>query len=302
MAGCRVGNVLSVLALRRPEFWERSRWHRLGRLGLLFAYCYLGVLIVLLFLENRLLFRPDKADEWWANPPAGLVVRDVDLTSADGTALHAWWAEPADWRAERGALLFSHGNGGNLSMCGEVVKQQCDRLGQAVLIYDYPGYGRSAGKPTEEGCYAAGVAAHAWLTEYKGLRAEDVILYGDSMGGAIATELATRYPCRALVLVSTFTSFPDMAQKTVPFLPARWLVRNKLDNLGKIGSVKAPVFIAHGTADRMIPYSQGERLFNAAGEPKQFFPMPGLDHNDTKPASFYEAVGAFLEEHALRKR
>jgi fermentation-respiration switch protein FrsA (DUF1100 family) len=253
---------------------------------------------VLPFVENWFLFRPARAADCWWPPPAGLAVRDVELTSADGTRLHAWWAEPEGWRPERGAVLYCHGNGGNLSGRGDSVRDWRDALGLAVLIFDYPGYGKSAGRPTEAGCYAAAEAAHAWLVGEQKVRPEDVVLHGGSLGGAIAAELAARRPFRMLVLVKTFTSFADMAQKTFPWLPLRWVVCARLDTLGKIGTLRGPVFVAHGTADRVVPFAQGERLFAAAREPKRFLRLEGQGHNEPPPAEFYEAVQAFLAETA----
>jgi fermentation-respiration switch protein FrsA (DUF1100 family) len=289
---CR--SVVSVVALRHPVVWQGSRKRRLARLAAFGFYAYVGVLVVLLILENRFLFRPIVHTEEWHDPPAGLVVEDVELTSADGTRLHAWWSAPPGWEPSRGAMLYCHGNAGNLSGRGETLLRWQQRLGYATLIFDYPGFGRSGGRPSEAGCYAAGDAAYEWLTGVKKVRPRDLVLYGGSLGGGIATDLAWRRPFRALVLVAAFTSFPDMAQKTVPWFPARWLVRNQFDNLRKIATVRGPVFIAHGTADALVPFTQGERLFAAAAGPKAFFPMPGHGHNNTPGPDFYEAVRDFL--------
>jgi fermentation-respiration switch protein FrsA (DUF1100 family) len=253
------------------------------------------VLIVLLLLENYFLFHP-LSHACWDPPPTGLSVEDVELTTAGGCRLHGWWTRPAGWDPGQGALLYFHGNAGNLSGRGEAVRAWRDQLGLAVLIVDYPGYGRSQGRPSEAGCYAAGEAAYDWVTRQAGVPAEQVILYGGSLGGAIATDLAVRRPYRALVLVSTFTSFPDMAQKTVPWLPARWLVRNKMDNLRKIKTLTRPVFIAHGTADTLIPIRQAERLYAAAREPKRYFVMPGGYHDEFPSPDCFKALRLFLHE------
>ena len=123
-----------------------------------------------------------------------------------------------------------------------------------------------------------------------------IILMGGSLGCAIATELAVHHPARALVLTAPFTSVPDMAQKTFPWLPARWLVRNRMDNLRKIREVTCPVLIAHGTADTLIPFSQGERVFEAANQPKRFFPMPGHDHDELPSPAGFAALRDFLRK------
>src|SRR5207253_8642806 len=139
----------------------------------------------------------------------------------------------------------------------------------------------------ESGCYAAADAAFDWLVNVQKVQAERIILYGGSLGGGVAIELAGRRPHRALILVSTFTSVPDMAQRLYPWLPARWLVRNRFENMAKIGKCTKPIFCAHGTKDSIVPFEQGQRLFAAAPEPKRFFPMEGYDHNHTPGPDFY---------------
>ncbi|HEV3204063.1 MAG TPA: alpha/beta hydrolase [Gemmataceae bacterium] len=264
--------------------------HRGIRYLLLLAGAYLGVIIVLMALENFLLFRPMKASEEWIGPPNSRV-QDVQLALDDGTRIHAWWCPNDD---APGAILYCHGNAGNLSHRAGAIAMWQQFLNQSVLIFDYPGYGKSEGKPTEQGCYAAADAAYEWLTSVGGMPSEQVMLYGDSLGGGVATELATRKPHRALILVKTFTSIPDMAQMQYPWLPAKWLVRNKFDNLGKIGQCPRPIFIAHGDHDSLVPYSHGEKLFQAAKEPKQIFTLKGQDHNDFVGPDFFAALQQFL--------
>ncbi|HXG11943.1 MAG TPA: alpha/beta hydrolase [Gemmataceae bacterium] len=275
---------------------RRSIFRRLLRLAFLAACCYLGVILVLLFLENWLLFRPTRASEDWIPPPNERFT-DVELISADGTRLHAWWCPPEGWEPVHGATLYCHGNAGNLSHRGEsILRWQRPPLRQAVLIFDYPGYGKSEGKPTEAGCYAAADAAYDWLVREKQVPPERLLLYGGSLGGAVATDLAVRRPHRALVLVSAFTSIPEMAQEVYPWLPARWLVRNQFDNLAKIGQCTQPVFIAHGTADSLVPFAHAERLFAAANEPKHLFRMEGYEHYHTPDPEFYLTLADFLEK------
>jgi len=277
-------------------FWQRSLWRHLARVLLWLLYANVGLAITLLVMENQLLFHPLSAHMNWVPPPPGLVVEDVGLQSADGTRLHGWWSKPEGWHTADGAILYMHGKGGNLSSRGKAMRRWRDTLRLAVLIIDYPGYGQSEGTPTETSCYAAGHAAYDWLTQTLGVPGRRIVLLGGSLGGGIATELATHHPHRALVLIATFTSFPDMAQKTVPWLPGRWLVHNQLDNLRKIATLRTPVFIAHGTSDAIIPFRQGKRLFGAANQPKRFFPMPGRRHSEVPSDECFTAVRAFLEE------
>jgi uncharacterized protein len=256
---------------------------------------YLVVLAVLLFLENKLIFRPVLASENWGAAPNSLV-ENVHLQLPDGTKIHAWWCPVRGWQPEQGALLYCHGNAGNLSWRAGAIAQWQKEMNHAIFIFDYPGFGQSEGSPSEAACYAAGDAAYEWLTQIKHVPAERLLLYGKSLGGGVAVDLATRRTHAALILVKTFTSMPEEAQKVCPIMPARWLVRTQFDNLEKIKQCKRPIFVAHGSTDSLIPFDFGERLFAAANEPKCFCTMPGVDHNDPLPAHFYQALRAFLAE------
>jgi uncharacterized protein len=244
-------------------------------------------------VEKRFLYLPTSARWHWPAPPPGLSVEDVFLTSSDGTRIHAWWAAPSGWTPERGAMLYAHGNFGNLSYRGPALLEWQKALKTGVLIFDYPGYGKSKGRPSEAGCYAAGNAAYDWLLQ-QGVRQQDVILFGGSLGGAIATELAVQRPGRALVLIATFTSVLDMARWVFPLLPVRWFVRTRMNTIDKIGKVRCPVLIAHGTADQLIPIAQGERLFAAASEPRFLYRMEGVAHDELATAQLYVELWSFL--------
>ena len=275
----------------------RRSWRRrlLRTVGLL-AGVYLGVIVVLLALENSLVYHPTPARVDWQPPPAA-AVRDVELTSADGTRIHGWWY-PREGAA--GALLYFHGNAGNLSHRGALMAELRRELGVPVLIIDYPGYGRSGGRPSEAGCYAAADAAYDWLTREQKVAPAKLLLYGASLGGGVATDLASRREHGALILVSTFTSMPDVGQGLYPWLPVRWLMRNRYDSLTKVRQCRRPVFVAHGTADRLIPFAQGERLYAAANEPKRFLAMRGADHNEDGDPGFFAALKEFLREAGAR--
>jgi len=255
------------------------------------------VIVVLVLLENWLLYHPLKARDLWFFPPNPRV-QDVELQTSEGIRIHAWWCPVENWEPGQGALLYCHGNAGNLSLRSEAIARWQNELGKSVLIFDYPGFGRSEGKPSEAGCYAAADAAYAWLTEVQKVPPEQLLIYGGSLGGGVAVDLASRMPHRALILVKTFLSIPEVAQSVYPWLPARWLVRNRFDSQAKIGRCCQPVFVAHGTADRLIPFTQGRRLFEAANEPKCFVAMEGVDHNDSISSEFFQTLRKFLTESA----
>jgi fermentation-respiration switch protein FrsA (DUF1100 family) len=290
--------IASVLLLRGKSFWHRSRGRRFARIVVLGCFIYLAGLLVLLALEDRLLFPAATIARPWCEPPGYLQVRELNLTSAAGDRIHAWFTAPEGWEPHRGAVLMSHGNGSDLSRESGRAYRWREPLGRAVLLYDYPGYGKSSGRPSEAGCYAAGEAALAWLIEGLGIPAHEVILVGESLGGAIAVELATRHAVRLLVLHGAFTSCPDIAQARFPCYPARYLVHNRMNNEAKIRLVHCPVLITHGTADHTVPFSQGERLFAAANEPKQFVRMEGHGHGPPNQSDFFETVKQFLAKTA----
>jgi fermentation-respiration switch protein FrsA (DUF1100 family) len=242
-------------------------------------------------LENRLVYHPTPASQDWQLPP--MPVEDVHLKLPDGTPIHAWWCPRP---GATGALLYCHGNAGNLSHRGHAIQALQQLLDQPVLIFDYPGYGKSGGRPSEQGCYAAADAAYAWLTQAAKIPADRVLLYGSSLGGGVAIDLASRRPHRALVVEKTFTSMPDVGQRLYPWLPVRWLLRNRFDSLAKIGKCRQPVFVGHGTTDDLVPFVLGERLFAAANPPKQFFRMEACGHNDPLPREFFDALRRFLAE------
>lgn len=284
---------MEQIQLPRPSLSRRCLrfiWH-----WLIFPiFCYFGVVLVFWLLERNLVFRPSSAAEW--KPPVNANTQDISLVSADGTKLHAWWLPARDRTA--GAFLHAHGNGGNLSHRGQFAAELQQATGAGVLMFDYPGYGKSEGKPTEEGCYNAGEAAYEWLTNTEKFPAERIVLMGESLGGGIAVELATRHNHRALVLIYTFTSLPAAAKSHFPFLPTNRLMRTRFDNLSKIAHCHRPVFIAHGPQDDVVPFSQGQALFAAANTPKEFLQLDGHGHHLPKGETLCVPMARFLEEKA----
>jgi pimeloyl-ACP methyl ester carboxylesterase len=293
-----LGQIVAILLLCRVPFWQQSRGRRAARFVVFGCYVYVAALLVALALEDRLLFVGATFAREWSDPPDYLRVREVTFESTTSDRIHAWFCAPEGWQPQRGAVLISHGNGNNLSSESGRAYRWREASGRAVLLYDYPGYGKSSGRPSEEASYAAGDAALDWLSENQGVPGNEIILVGESMGGAIAVELASRRKARLLVLHGAFTSFPDMAQIRFPCFPSRYLVHNRMDNEAKIGLAQCPVIITHGTADSVVPFCHGERLFAEAPQPKLFIRMEGHGHAPPNEPEFFETMKSFLAETA----
>lgn len=206
---------------------------------------------------------------------AGWGYEDVHLTADDRIRIHGWWV-PVE--RNRGTVLFCHGNAGNISHRLESIAV-FRRLGMNVLIFDYRGYGLSEGSPDEEGTYRDAEAAYRYLREERAIPAEEIIIFGRSLGGAVAIELARRAQAAGLICEATFTSAVEMGKLIFPSLPVGLLVRNKYDSISKVGGLELPVLFIHSPEDDLVPYEHGLALFQAAAEPKEFLPIAG-GHGD----------------------
>jgi fermentation-respiration switch protein FrsA (DUF1100 family) len=275
-----------------PVGRSRLTWGALLRRSLVyFALLYLLMLGLLMLLEGTLIFRPTRAEEEWFDRP-GFDKQDVWLDLESGERIHAWWCPlpSASW-----FVLYCHGNAGNLSFRSGTIERWQNRVGASVLIFDYPGYGHSSGRPNEKNCYASGLAAYRWLRE-QGVAAERIVLFGESLGGGVAVELAVHQPHAALVLLATFTSIPELAQEIFPFVPARWLCRTRFDNLSKLRQYTGPLLLIHGENDTLVPPHHSQRLFDACpSQRKKLLLVSGHDHNSVGFAAIYGGIRAFLD-------
>jgi fermentation-respiration switch protein FrsA (DUF1100 family) len=265
--------VLNLQALATKYLIMRMLWTVI----LVLSGVYTALALVLFFLQSRLVHLPNMPGrELMATPQQiGLNYESISLMTDDGIKLHGWYI-PA--QKSQGTLLFFHGNAGNISHRLESLVI-FNRLGLDVLIFDYRGYGRSEGTPSEEGLYKDAEAALRYLREEHGLAMGDIIFFGRSLGGSVAAWLAARYPPAALIIESSFTSAQDMAAELYPFLPTRLLTRLHYDTLKNIQAVRSPVLIVHSRDDEIIPFQQGRKLFAAAQEPKRFLEIRGK-HNE----------------------
>ena len=261
------------------------------------AMTYAGFALVLYLLQPSLIYFPEIDRALAATPQqAGLPYEDVSLVTADGVTLHGWLVPAGE--SPRGTVLFFHGNAGNISHRLDSLRM-FHRLGYNTLIFDYRGYGNSAGKPTEQGTYRDAEAAWAYLTQARGIPAASIVLFGESLGGAIAAWLASRHTPAALVIASGFTSVPDLAADIYPYIPVRWLARFRYDTRAYLRASATPVFIAHSPGDEIIPFRHGRELFEAAQGPRRLLELHG-GHNEgfifvREP--WIQALGEFLQAH-----
>jgi pimeloyl-ACP methyl ester carboxylesterase len=251
---------------------------------------YFAMLGILLTLEKKLVYHPASAGEYWS-PPPGLKFEDLTLKSSTGDSIHAWWC--FDPKATF-TILFSHGNAGNLSGHSWIISEMRRWFPCNVMVYDYPGFGKSTGTPSEEGCYAAGQAAYQWLMDKKKATSQTLYFMGQSLGCAMACELANTQDHKALILLSPFTTIRDRGQEMMSIFPVRWLMTHLYDNRSKMEKYQKPLFIAHGTADEVIPFHHGKNLFDAAAtKNKTFFTIDKGLHNDV-PEGFFKALKEFI--------
>jgi fermentation-respiration switch protein FrsA (DUF1100 family) len=244
------------------------------------------------YFASRLVYYPSKYPEGLWDLQAQLGARDVWLATPDGVRLHAWWIPQPGARL---ATLYLHGNAGNLTHRGPDYLAIAS-AGSAVLALDYRGYGKSGGRATERGLYADAETAYNYLLK-NGYQPDQIVLHGESLGTAVAIDLASRRPCAGIVLEAPFTSAKDVARTVVPGIGP--LVMWGFDSKRKIGRVHAPILFIQGDRDEVIPLRLGQALFAAAPGPKSFWIVPGAGHNDivaAAGASYRQRLSAFYDE------
>ncbi len=240
---------------------------------------YFGLLALLYFKQSSLVFLPQVEREFRASPAdIGLSFTPLALATADGETLDGWFVPAGTEHRARGLIIFFHGNAGNIGHRLDYLRM-FHYIGFATLMVDYRGYGRSSGTPSEEGTYRDAAAIWQHATRVLGIVAEDIVLFGESLGGGVAAQLAAEHRPGALVLASTFTSVPDMGADLYPLLPIRPLARIRYGTLSRLSRIACPVMVIHSRNDDIIPFAHGRRLFEAARAPKRFLEIEG-GHNE----------------------
>ena len=250
---------------------------------------YLLVLAYLYVFQRQLLYFPDRS-----RPQLGLLtrlgVREVSLTTADGLSLLSWYLPP---REGRPIVAYFHGNGGNIGHRAERI-ERFSREGYGVLLVEYRGYGGNPGAPTQTGLFDDAQAAGDFL-QREGIGGGRLVLYGESLGSAVAVHLAATQQVAGLVLESPFTSAAALAQYHYPYVPAALLIWDRFDSLSRIGEVKAPILVLHGGRDRIVPDSFSRALLAAAPEPKESWFAADAGHEDLAGFGGLDQVISFIE-------
>jgi fermentation-respiration switch protein FrsA (DUF1100 family) len=239
--------------------------------------------LFLRYIEFRTIFYPTKEVTSFPDR-AGLDFQDVFFKAAQNVELNGWFVPSKDAKY---TVLFCHGNAGNISHRIEKLKF-FNELGCNVFIFDYEGYGKSQGKPSEANLYRDARAAYEYLLS-RGIAQDQVIGYGESIGGAVIVDLASRQTMKAVILDSTFTSVRDMTRYAYPFLPY-WIFSSRFDSEAKIRNIKVPKLIIHSQDDEIVPFQMGRKLFEASAQPKEFLKVQG-GHN----SNFFESAGSLRE-------
>lgn len=274
---------------RRSMGWRR----RVRRLAVVVVATYAGVCVLVGWFQARLIYFPSR-DLRSTPADIGLAYEEVTLQTEDRVALGAWSVSAPQ---ARGTVIYCHGNAGNIADRLTGIRLLAG-MGVNVLAFDYRGYGRSEGSPDEQGTYRDADAAWRYVVEARGEAAERVILFGESLGGAVAIELASRRPVGALIVEATFTSLVDVAQRHYPLLPVGLLLRHRYDSIERIGLVPCPKLFIHAREDELVPPELARRLYDKAQPPKRFLETPG-GHNTggfTYGSDYAQQVAEFLAE------
>jgi uncharacterized protein len=281
-----MGNLESAIPNRKS--WGKAAW-RIARPLIL---VYLVIVLGMMFLETWLVY-PIPRLEWGDWHPTGFHYEDVQFASADGTKLHGWFVPHPN---SRWAILYCHGNGEDVAAVGPLAAQLSNALHASVFAFDYRGYGHSEGRPSEVGCIADGQAARQWLAKRTGRSPREVVLMGRSLGSAVAVALAADEGAAAIVLECAFPSMVDVAALHYPWLPVRWIMKNRYDNLARIKEYDGPLLQSHGCSDQLIPIASARQLFGASpSKAKRWIEFPGLGHNNIWPEDYNQTLSDFLD-------
>ena len=225
-------------------------------------------------LDQFFVYHPEPWEDRDWKAASGLPLEDVWFQSADGTRLFGWYVEA---RADAAVVLWCHGNAGTVINRLENLRELC-RLGLSVFLFDYRGYGRSQGRPSEDGLYQDAIGAYDYLTRVRQIRPERIVIFGRSLGAAVAADLASMKPAAGLILESPFPSIAAVARHHYGGVPVHWLLGAEFKLIDRLPQLSLPKLVIHGDQDDIIPIEFGRQVFEAAKPPKQWYAIDGADH------------------------
>lgn len=261
----------------------------------LIIVAYMSMVVSLYIFQRKIMYVPHK--EISTPETYGLNAREISLQAEDGTNIYGWFIPPNLKKGEKAEiLLYFHGNAGNIShRAGKI--NNFAKNGRGVFIVSYRGYGKSEGSPTEAGLYEDGRAAIKWLNE-QGYKNEQIILYGESLGTGVATEMAYEFNnFKALILEAPYISIAQIAQELYPFIPAKILTKDKFDNLKKIDQIKIPILFFHGRKDNVVPFAHGVAVYEKAIAPKEAIYFDDVGHNDFNIDDLAKRIDQFIAKY-----
>lgn len=270
------------------RFYPFSRLINL-KTAVLFCFMMMGFAC-----SKNFVYHPEK--ELIATPAdAALPFEDLDLTTEDGIRINGWFVP---FQGSEGVLLWFHGNAGNMGNRVDLLQRLNEELKLNILMIDYRGYGKSEGEVSEEGTAKDALAAYDYLLSRPDIHPERIFVFGQSLGAAVAVRLSTESRVGGLILEAPFTSVKALTAEIFPWLPFKGLISIKYDSMGKIKSVQSPLLVMHGDQDKVVPYEQGQQIFEAANTPKTFYTITGADHNNAYVVGgpgYFEAMKRFIE-------
>jgi fermentation-respiration switch protein FrsA (DUF1100 family) len=264
---------------------------------LVVAGIYVFLAALLFLFQNRMVFLADLPGRTLEATPRdiGLAYEEISIATSDGLQIHGWFV-PAE--SAKATVLFLHGNAGNISHRLDSIRI-FHELGLDTLIIDYRGYGQSEGKPGEQGTYLDAQAAWDYLVGHRGVAPEHIVIFGRSLGGAVASRLAVENTAGAVIIESCFSSALDMARRLYPFMPARLITRLKYPVRDHVSQINSPLLVVHSRNDEIIPFSMSQVIFEAAAEPKTMLELSG-DHNGgflMNRGRYKAGLAEFLDRH-----
>jgi len=273
--------------------------HGFRRILVMVLLIYAGSILLIGLKENSYLYYPTQYPDTWTNPPGDVTFQDVFFTIPSGSKIHGWWFPGSH---DGPVILFLHGNAGHLAMRYSLIQflMKCHPQPGGILIVDYPGYGKSSGKPSEKALFETGENACRYLKATLGISSDRIVIFGRSLGGAVALHTAIADQCAGLVMECSFLSVARMAQEYYPYLPGlKLLNRQKFDNESMIKNVGVPILMIHGDRDQIIPVEQGRKLYRIAPEPKTYVEIKKANHDNVyliDKNTYQKAWNKFLKD------